>query len=54
MNWRNCPPRERVLNFNEAMLGLTAQQALDEASRCLRCDIRENQHGHPVEDLVEV
>jgi NADH-quinone oxidoreductase subunit F len=48
------PARERVLNFNEAMLGLTAQQALDEAGRCLRCDIRENQHGHRVADLVEV
>jgi hypothetical protein len=36
------------------MLGLTAQQALDEAGRCLRCDIRENQHGHRVSDLVEV
>jgi NADH-quinone oxidoreductase subunit F len=48
------PARERVLNFNEAMLGLTAQQALDEAGRCLRCDIRENQHGHRVPDLIEV
>ncbi len=48
------PAGERVLNFNEAMLGLTAQQALDEAGRCLRCDIRENQHGHRAADLVEV
>ena len=48
------PALERARNFNEAMLGLTAQQALDEAGRCLRCDIRENQHGHRVSDLVEV
>jgi NADH-quinone oxidoreductase subunit F len=48
------PARERVLNFDEAMLGLTAQQALDEAGRCLRCDIRENQHGHRAPDMVEV
>ena len=48
------PAGERVLNFNEAMLGLNAQQALDEAGRCLRCDIRENQHGHRVGELVEV
>jgi len=48
------PARERVLNFDEAMQGLTAQQALDEAGRCLRCDIRENQHGHRVPELIEV
>jgi len=48
------PALERARNFNEAMLGLTAQQAMDEAGRCLRCDIRENQHGHRVSDLVEV
>jgi NADPH-dependent glutamate synthase beta subunit-like oxidoreductase len=48
------PASERVLNFNEAMVGLTGPQALDEAGRCLRCDIRENQHGHSVEELVEV
>jgi NADH-quinone oxidoreductase subunit F len=48
------PAHERVLNFNEAMVGLSGPQALDEAGRCLRCDIRENQHGHSVEELVEV
>jgi NADH-quinone oxidoreductase subunit F len=47
------PARERVMNFNEAMLSLTTEQALDEARRCLRCDIRENQHGHRVAELVE-
>jgi len=47
------PARDRVLNFDEAMIGLTAEQALQEAGRCLRCDIRENQHGHPVAELTE-
>jgi len=47
------PAGERVLNFNEAMIGLSPAQALEEAERCLRCDIRENQHGHRVLELVE-
>jgi NADH-quinone oxidoreductase subunit F len=48
------PARDRVLNFNEAMISLTAEQALEEARRCLRCDIRENQHGHRAPELIEV
>ena len=32
--------RERVQNFEEVSLGLTAVEALEEATRCLRCDIR--------------
>jgi len=47
------PARERVLNFNEAMMGLSAEAALEETGRCLRCDVRENAHGHRPE-LVEV
>jgi NADH-quinone oxidoreductase subunit F len=35
-----APPRERVKNFEEVCLGLTAIEALEEANRCLRCDIR--------------
>jgi NADH-quinone oxidoreductase subunit F len=35
-----APPRERVRNFEEVCLGLTAIEALEEANRCLRCDIR--------------
>ncbi|HBY58265.1 MAG TPA: hypothetical protein DEH78_00480, partial [Solibacterales bacterium] len=27
-------------NFEEVLLGLTGEEALDEAGRCLRCDIR--------------
>jgi NADH-quinone oxidoreductase subunit F len=34
------PARERVASFNEVTLGLTALEALDEAHRCLRCDIK--------------
>ena len=33
-------PRERVTNFEEVTVGLTAVEALDEANRCLRCDIK--------------
>jgi NADPH-dependent glutamate synthase beta subunit-like oxidoreductase len=36
----NVPARERVTNFDEVSLGLTAIEALEEANRCLRCDIR--------------
>ena len=38
----HVPAAERVRNFREAMLALSPAEALDEASRCLRCDIREN------------
>ncbi len=36
----SVPARERVANFEEVSLGLTAAEALEEATRCLRCDIR--------------
>jgi NADH-quinone oxidoreductase subunit F len=36
------PPKERVKGFQEAVLALTAEEAREEASRCLRCDVREN------------
>jgi len=36
----SVPARERVQNFEEVSLGLTAPEALEEATRCLRCDIR--------------
>ena len=36
----DVPARERVATFDEVSLGLTAAEALEEASRCLRCDIR--------------
>ena len=36
------PPRERAESFCEAMIGLSAEEALDETSRCLRCDIRDH------------
>jgi NADH-quinone oxidoreductase subunit F len=38
----HVPADERARNFREAMLALSPAEALDEASRCLRCDIREN------------
>jgi NADPH-dependent glutamate synthase beta subunit-like oxidoreductase len=38
------PAAERVLGFDEATMGLTAAEAMDESGRCLRCDIRESHH----------
>jgi NADH-quinone oxidoreductase subunit F len=34
------PARERVKNFEEVTIGLTALEALDESNRCLRCDVK--------------
>jgi NADH-quinone oxidoreductase subunit F len=34
------PVAERATSFEEAMVGLSTDEVLDEASRCLRCDIR--------------
>jgi NADH-quinone oxidoreductase subunit F len=36
------PAKQRVKNFQEAVLPLTAEEAVDEASRCLRCDIHDS------------
>ncbi len=36
-----APVKERSTNFQEAELGLSEKQALDEARRCLRCDLTE-------------
>jgi NADH-quinone oxidoreductase subunit F len=36
----NVPAHERVKNWEEVSLGLTAIETLEEATRCLRCDIR--------------
>jgi NADH-quinone oxidoreductase subunit F len=36
------PAHERVESFEEAVVGLGADEAVDEARRCLRCDIKEH------------
>jgi NADH-quinone oxidoreductase subunit F len=36
------PAKQRVKDFEEAVLPLTTEEAVEEASRCLRCDIKEN------------
>jgi NADH-quinone oxidoreductase subunit F len=36
------PAAERAESFVEAMVGLSAEEALDEAGRCLRCDIKDH------------
>ena len=36
------PAADRVAGFAEVMVGISAEEALEEAARCLRCDIREH------------
>ncbi len=42
---RVVPPEERRGNFQEISLGYTGEQAIAEAARCLRCDIRADALG---------
>ena len=41
---RACPPEadcaERIKDFREVELGFSVKEAMDEASRCLRCDVK--------------
>ncbi len=37
-------PLDRVKVFDEAVLGLTAIEAMEESCRCLRCDVRNGDH----------
>jgi NADH-quinone oxidoreductase subunit F len=37
---RRLSVRDRVNNFNEISFGFTGEQARDEVSRCLRCDVK--------------
>jgi NADH-quinone oxidoreductase subunit F len=39
---KDVPAAERVETFAEAVVGLTAEEASEEAARCLRCDIRDH------------
>ena len=39
---KEVPAELRVLNFEEAVTGLCAEDTHDEANRCLRCDIRKS------------
>jgi NADH-quinone oxidoreductase subunit F len=41
-NLEELPPRERVESFVESMISLSDEETLDEASRCLRCDIKDH------------
>ena len=40
----DAPRSSASESFEEAMLGLTAEEALEEACRCLRCDVQRNDH----------
>ncbi len=42
-------PKERVKNFNEVALGLTEEEAIREAKRCLKCKKAACVNGCPVE-----
>lgn len=46
---REQPPDERVKNFNEVALGLTAEEAVEEAKTCLQCKKASCVGGCPVE-----
>jgi len=37
---RHLPPEERKHNFEEVEMGFTEEEAVAEATRCLRCDLR--------------
>ena len=39
---KDVPAAERVETFAEAVIGLAAEEAQEEAARCLRCDIRDH------------
>jgi NADH-quinone oxidoreductase subunit F len=41
-NLEELPARERVESFVESMISLSAEETLDEASRCLRCDVKDH------------
>ncbi|NHJ12755.1 MAG: NADPH-dependent glutamate synthase [Candidatus Thorarchaeota archaeon] len=52
------PPKERIKNFNEVALGYTAEQAIEEANKCLQCRNPKCIGGCPVEvpikDFIEL
>ncbi len=45
-------PQVRNKNFSEVALGYTAEQAVDEANRCLQCKHRPCVKGCPVEIMI--
>ncbi|MCG2677182.1 dihydropyrimidine dehydrogenase, partial [bacterium] len=42
-------PEERIRNFQEVALGYSAEEAREEASRCLECSPAPCKEGCPVE-----
>jgi hypothetical protein len=37
---KKLPVKERISNFQEVLAGYTGEQAMAEANRCLRCDVK--------------
>ena len=57
INFKRVPtserdPKERARNFEEVNLGYTAEQAIEEAKRCLQCKNRPCVAGCPVEVYI--
>jgi NADPH-dependent glutamate synthase beta subunit-like oxidoreductase len=47
------PAAERVRGFGEVVVGLSLEHALEEARRCLRCDVHENGHDTSMERMEQ-
>ncbi|MCS7369313.1 MAG: dihydropyrimidine dehydrogenase, partial [archaeon GBS-70-058] len=45
---RKLPVEERIKSFNEVALGLTEEEAIEEAKRCLQCPNHPCIEGCPV------
>ena len=37
---KKIPVKERIASFQEVLSGYTGEEALQEAARCLRCDVK--------------
>ncbi len=37
---KKLPVTERISSFQEVLAGYTGEEALQEAARCLRCDVK--------------
>lgn len=53
---RTLPPDQRIRSFARVELGLRDEEAIEEARRCLRCDIRVGCPGclYPCKDALEI
>ena len=40
INPKKLPIKERISSFQEVLAGYSGEEALQEAARCLRCDVK--------------